>query len=525
MHSKNRYLISSDISLDCAEQRLFKDKKEVQLPELSFKVLKALMHSHPNHVSFDQLMDQAWQSQTVSQETVTQRIAMIRKALGQNDRKRYILSIRNKGYRWGPEVFKNSGKSIGHSKGMKTILASCLVLVVSVIFWHFNSDQMHNEATPKTSAQVSSTDMVKQAQFYLAKHNEKSIQIAVDLFRKSLDQSPDQIPALIGLSRALSHQVTKFNQPHSLLTEARTLAEKAIQLDVSYAGSWAALAFVDDASGQIDLAVSGYEKALKLAPYDPSTASSLAYLYMIKGHLLEAMKLNLSVVDSQQLYLNLQIAQTLELLGMQVLAELWYEKADVLSPDNVFTTNLRAQFYLANNQVEKAQKLLAHGISKGIKRPELSILQGMIHWKNQDLNSAKSSLIQASQIDDNNIEAKALLFALELNTKTNEVTVDSFINQWMQQPFTWPDQWIIRAAIYAQDNKPLLAFSDLTMAIESGYRNHRWLQFSPLFDTLKDHPNWLQTIVAIQSHVTNQRSQMLNATWLPEGFLDPQSLQ
>ena len=38
-----------------------------------------------------------------------------------------------------------------------------------------------------------------------------------------------------------------------------------------------------------------------------------------------------------------------EILGFDNMAERWYLKADVLSPDNVFATFQRAQFYFSKN--------------------------------------------------------------------------------------------------------------------------------------------------------------------------------
>lgn len=522
MDQTNRYLISADIRLDCIEQKLYQNNQVLNLPSLSFNVLRALMLAQPNHLTFDELIDQVWQHQAVNSETVTQRIAMIRKALNQDEQHQYISSVRSKGYRWIPEVKQSHQSKINHKLPRQKIFIMALMAIscLLLLFKNFSHDQ--NESTNQATAHVSPEDLTKQAYHYLKQHNANSNQIAVELFRKSLEQDPNQISALIGLSNTLSHQVTKFNQPNQLLIEARAHAEHAIHLDDTVAQSWAALAFVDDASGHIDLAIAGYEKAINLAPNDLSTVSSLAYLYTLKGRLAEALKLNLSAVGSRQFYLDIQIAQTLELLDMQILAEQWYEKADTLSPDNVFVTYLRAQFYLSNGQTQKAQQLITGGINKGIKRSELLILQGIIEWKTERYEAATKSFQLALAID-NSFQAKAMLFALALHTKTNKNSVQSFLDESLQQPFTWPDQWVYSATIHAQSDNPNQAFNDLEQAIKAGFRNDRWLQVLPAFDHLKGQPRWLQIIEAIHSQVTSQREQVLKADWLPEGFLNPQS--
>ena len=67
---------------------------------LSFDVFLALLRAAPGLVSLDDLMQQAWPGLVVGPEAVSQRIKVVRRALGDDaDRPRYLAGVRGRGYR------------------------------------------------------------------------------------------------------------------------------------------------------------------------------------------------------------------------------------------------------------------------------------------------------------------------------------------------------------------------------------------------------------------------------------------
>jgi len=85
----------------------------IELPKLSFDLLLALVRSAPDVVSIDSLLTRVWPGVVVSPETVVQRVKMLREAL--NDRAaepRYILAIRQRGYRLVVPVSKTGGPDV-----------------------------------------------------------------------------------------------------------------------------------------------------------------------------------------------------------------------------------------------------------------------------------------------------------------------------------------------------------------------------------------------------------------------------
>jgi TolB-like protein/DNA-binding winged helix-turn-helix (wHTH) protein len=73
---------------------------EIDLPNLSFQLLVALIQAAPNVLGNDRLMELVWPGQVVSPETVNKRAKLLRDALGDDAREpRYIAGVRSRGYR------------------------------------------------------------------------------------------------------------------------------------------------------------------------------------------------------------------------------------------------------------------------------------------------------------------------------------------------------------------------------------------------------------------------------------------
>jgi DNA-binding winged helix-turn-helix (wHTH) protein/tetratricopeptide (TPR) repeat protein len=94
---------SGDLWLDVGQQRVLQAGVPVVLPRLSFDLLLALMRATPNFVSNEELMAQVWRGVVVSPETVTQRVKLLRDALGDDPKQpRYVEGLRGRGYRLVP---------------------------------------------------------------------------------------------------------------------------------------------------------------------------------------------------------------------------------------------------------------------------------------------------------------------------------------------------------------------------------------------------------------------------------------
>ena len=99
-----RYRID-DLVVEPGTRRVLRDGETVDLPKLSFDLLLALARAAPNVVEVDQLIRAVWGGAVVSDETVTQRVKMLRDALDvRGDKQHYVETVRSVGYRLRPDV-------------------------------------------------------------------------------------------------------------------------------------------------------------------------------------------------------------------------------------------------------------------------------------------------------------------------------------------------------------------------------------------------------------------------------------
>ena len=88
-----------DLTIDTGTQVVRRSGETIALPKLSFDLLLVLVRAAPNLVSVDELMRLVWPGIVVSPETVSQRIKLLRDALGDDPREpRYIAGLRGRGY-------------------------------------------------------------------------------------------------------------------------------------------------------------------------------------------------------------------------------------------------------------------------------------------------------------------------------------------------------------------------------------------------------------------------------------------
>jgi DNA-binding winged helix-turn-helix (wHTH) protein/TolB-like protein/Tfp pilus assembly protein PilF len=97
--SSQRYQLL-DLELDVGRQTVTRDGVALHVPKLSFDLLLALTRAAPNVLSVRELMEQVWPRQVVGVETVSQRVKLLRNALGDSaNQPRYLVGERRRGYR------------------------------------------------------------------------------------------------------------------------------------------------------------------------------------------------------------------------------------------------------------------------------------------------------------------------------------------------------------------------------------------------------------------------------------------
>lgn len=95
----------ADLTLHVGQHRLERDGKPIELGRLTYALLVALVESAPNVLTHEELVRAVWGGRSTTPETVTQRVKLLRDALGDDaQRPRYVGLVRGGGYRLIPPV-------------------------------------------------------------------------------------------------------------------------------------------------------------------------------------------------------------------------------------------------------------------------------------------------------------------------------------------------------------------------------------------------------------------------------------
>src|SRR6202161_4285163 len=89
-----------DLILDLGRRRVMRASVDLKLAGLSFDLFVVLVRAAPNVVTVRRLMDLVWPDAVVSPETISQRVKLLRSALGDDVKSpRYVGGVRSRGYR------------------------------------------------------------------------------------------------------------------------------------------------------------------------------------------------------------------------------------------------------------------------------------------------------------------------------------------------------------------------------------------------------------------------------------------
>ncbi len=102
-----------DLVVDAGTGAVTREARRLDLPPLSFALLVSLLRHAPEVARRADLMEEVWEGAAVSDETLSQRVRLLRESLGDDaGRPRYVASVRGWGYRAASPVERlSAGRS------------------------------------------------------------------------------------------------------------------------------------------------------------------------------------------------------------------------------------------------------------------------------------------------------------------------------------------------------------------------------------------------------------------------------
>ena len=514
-----------DLHVDLGRQRVTRDGARLDVQGLSFQLLACLLRHGDAVVEFDTLMTEVWAPAVVNEETVTQRVKLLRQSLGDDGRHpRYIRSVRGRGYQLcePPEVAETL---IAEEPAVRTRrpgvwavgLGALAVAAAGGVWWWHRASVDAGRIDPEQT-------LLNRAAYYAGIGQKDNNERAVNLYQQLLTRVPGNKAAHVGLSRAYSARVCLYNFPYEWAQRAQDEAQMVLRDDPGNAAAWAALGYAHDCRGELSQALRAYEKAVALDPKDDATRASAAYLYQEQGRLADALRANLDMRGdpARVRFRDVQIARELELLGFEDAAERRFRESFQLYPDSVFSNIAWPRHLFLQGRFEEARAALDQALARNTPHVDLYLLAGELALLQGDRAAAHAAFAQAQALRPQ-MSLPGTLAALYADTPPAPGWLDGRIaelRKLLDAGAGFPSDRLELALLQDARGQRDDALRSVADAVREGYSDRFYLQTSPLLHGLAGEPAYAQAIDALSRRVAAQRAQVLAADWRPADLRD-----
>ncbi|WP_369978394.1 winged helix-turn-helix domain-containing protein [Xanthomonas bundabergensis] len=506
-----------DLRIDVQRQRVERDGVALELGGLSFRLLHYLLRQGQRVVGFDELIAQVWAPALVNEETVTQRVRLLRQALGDASRQpRYLRSVRGQGYQLCVPVRSDDDGDHAPTQPRRrwhgAAVAAVVVLgtgMLAALAWSWHAPPQKAQTSP----------LLQRADYYAGIGQRDDNERAIALYRQRLQQAPDEARALLGLSRAYSARVCQYGGDAQFAALARRLAAQVIAAQPRLAAAHAALGYAHDCRGEYAAALAAYERALQLDPGADAVRGSAAYLYERKGRLAQALAANLQVRDPARVrFLPIQIASNLNLLGYVSAAEARYRDSFQLYPDSAFSNLAWPSFLFAHGRNAEAQAALDEALGRGTDYAGLYLLQAELALAQGDAARARQASLHALRLRPHGSLAQTVAWTLDAQPRPAPALLRARAQDLLQGIAHGADPLdALDAALLLQlAGDPAAALEALRRAQAAGYRDGAYLQASPLLAPLRAQAGFAALLARNQADIAAQRVQVRRAGLLPQ---------
>ncbi|KGU52847.1 transcriptional regulator [Xanthomonas citri pv. fuscans] len=499
-----------DLRIDIARQRVERDGVALEVTGLSFRLLHYLLQQGQRVVDFDELIQHVWAPALVNEETVTQRVRLLRQALGDDSRQpRYLRSVRGQGYQLCVPVQQEQVPPAmrRHYAWPVAAVAALVCIGAGVIGWPQTRD-----APPAAAA------LVQRAAYYAGIGQRDDNDRAIDLYGQRLQQAPDDRQAQLGLSRAYSARLCQYDGDAAYAARALQLANGVVTAQPDLAAAHAARGYALDCQGRNADALAAYEQALQLDADADAVRGSAAYLYERRGKLVQALTANLAVRDPTRVrFLPIQIASNLSLLGYAGAAETRYRTNFQLYPDDPFSNLAWPTFLFEHGRAAEAETALNASLNRGTAYAGLSVLQAELAWARGDESLARQAALHAIQLRPQGSFAQTVAWAVHAQPLPAPAVLRMRAQELLNSVERGGDPFdaIDAAVLLLCADAPEVAMRALQRAEAAGYRNAGYLRQSPLLKPLRRSPEFIALLARIDADLAAQRAQLRRRNLLP----------
>lgn len=356
--------------------------------------------------------------------------------------------------------------------------------------------------------------LVKGRQLYL-EFNQSANEQAIAHFEQALAQQPDWFPAQSSLALSVVARRHRYQQEAHWLDEGAAIARKAINQSQNAYDAWRALGMVALERGQPETALEYFQTALVLAPEHYPTVYTVGLTLYNMGRLDEAIAV----------YTRIQRHPIGRALLVNYLVELGLgEEAERLSKKPF--SNAR-EFALANYALLYRAALegdfeQARELGDDLQRrypsmkPTLLRLCAEIEQRAGNLDLASNMYREAFALDPNNSDLRIRMAEVWLSEGEGnraadmlERVVTELTASIAAGTSNWTDMRTLATAEALRGNAQQ-ALHWRARSIAAGAYTNAWDESDSRFQSLADHPEFVQQTLTMQAKVTQMRSRALD---------------
>jgi DNA-binding winged helix-turn-helix (wHTH) protein/Flp pilus assembly protein TadD len=528
-----RYLID-DLNLDVQRGELTRDGEALTLPKLSYDLLVALAQAAPALLSQAELMQIVWPERVIGDETLKQRVKLLRKSLGDNaSSPQYIEAVRGRGYRLIPKVIcecvvKRSPSvmldlsandlfpnllSVSMNRWWRKVsniglILFCVIVITALLtssFYQQNTQvglvstaEQKNHALEERVGK-SAFNLYQRGREYYRRYRAQDNEIAIDFYLKAITQTPSFSEAYAGLSQAYSQQYFQFDGNEQSKQAAIDNAYLAISYNNASADAYKALGTAYYVSGWLSKSINALLRGQAIAEGDREILTNLAFIYSEQGKFQKALYWHKKTLQASPDYAvaMLHLAITLQRNKHYDLALKWYQKSYAQQPDYLLTTYHLSQFYIELQLFDKAREVINKSL---LMQPDHSLLLEALadsYFFQGELEIAQTYYQKVNDermnqpVNQANILSKLLLkndVNIHKNEKRNEELVENYKQQLVALHLAGnekPSTSLYLAEVFALLNDNSSAMRYLVQAIEQGQVLNYQIDQSLVFKSLK----------------------------------------
>ena len=446
-NNATRYIFS-DLVLDVQRGTLIRNGEAIALPKLSYDLLVALVKAAPALMSQQQLMDTVWPNRVIGDETLKQRIKLLRKALNDDASKpKYIEAVRGRGYRLIPQVKPECivqrppsvMLDITANDLMSNILANdvgrlwrkiaqigAFFLVVLLLLLLANDAYLGTQSSPvKAESKLATLDensraaiaLYERGMEYYQRYRQQDTKIAINFFKQAIAIAPRYSDAYAGLSQAYSQLFFQFDGSDNDKLQAIDYAYKSISYDAASVEAYKALGSAYYVAGWLSKSINALLRAYKKDRQNKEVLSNLAFIYSEQGDFTQALVWHQRALTVAPNYsvAALHLGITLERIGYVELAQHWFQLALDRQPDYSLARYYLGQSYCLNGEAERGVQFVQSSLEQYPNDHLLLLAKALCLYHSGNTEQALAVYLSIKDKQENRHQADVEIALIDVN--------------------------------------------------------------------------------------------------------------